>query len=339
MKNIISVYKKFKLDALSSLCNIIKECKDGNSKTILNRYLENYFNGKFYNIYETIEGNKEFDLLVLEEEYNGLEYELEDSYITYQEDIRDYKRISYFVVSIDRIYEDKVELENLLEEKIVTSSFVEELLGDKKQLFIKKYIEMSEKENKIFQTDTNEFFTLNIKEQNDLKIVDLAFDIRVIQQKYRKNLINHVYKDDRLNHNKSINILEKLAFIILKNKCFEIEDNEKYVVLLPDNIIEDGDFNKDIKELLDDELIAKHVSVALSDEILLNRQRVYNNKVKLSCYRDMTYVVDYAKKFQSILALPIEYFIITNYKTKREGELIGFIESDKRVVLVEESKE
>ena len=340
MKNIVNSYKKFKIDYLTTLCTIIKDYKDANSRIILNRFLINYFNDKFYNIYETVEDeNRPFDLLLLEEEFEGLKLELEDTYKDYVEEIGDYKKIAYFICSIDRIYEDQEELLNLLEESIVKETFIKDLLQDKIEKFIKKYMEMSEKENKIFDTNLDECFSLDFKEQNNLKIVNLNYDIKIIQEKYRKNLINHVYKDERLSLNKSINILEKISFIILKNKCKEIEDNEKYIILLPDNIVVEGDFHKEIKDLLDDDLLIKHMSVALSDEILLNRQRIYNNRIKLSCYRDMTYVVDYAKKFQSILSLPIEYFIITNYKTKREGELIGFIESDNRVILVEESKE
>ena len=338
MKSIISSYKQFKINSLNKLCMFIKECKDETSKIILNRYIENYFNAKFYNLYETVEDNsRKFDLLLLKEEYDGLELELEDTYSNYPEEIRAYKKISYFVCNIDRIYEDTDELRSLLEDNISKTKYIELMLEDKKEKYIEMYIKMAEKENKIFQTKIDDSFSLTMNEHNDLKIVNLEYDIKIIQEKYRKNLINQVYKDKKLYLNKAINILEKISYIILRKKCYEIEDEEKYIIFLPNELIVDGDFHKELKETLNNRLLCKKISVALTDEVLLNKQRIYNNKVKLSCYRDMTYVTDFSKKFQSVLALPIEYFIITNYKTKRESELIGYIESDDRVIVVEEN--
>ena len=340
MKSIISTYKNYKIDYLTKLANFIKELKDDTTKIILNRFLENYFNAKYYNLYETEEDpNKEFTLLLLQEEYNGLELELEDTYPSYKEEIRAYKKITYFICSIDRIYEDEEELRSLLEDSIKKTKYLDLMLDTKRDRFIDLYIKMNQKEIKMFSTELDELFNLSIREQNDLKIISLDYDIKTIEEKYRRNLINQVYKDERLSLNKTLNILGKLSYIVLKNKCYEIEDNSKYVLLLPNELIVDGDFHKEIKEILNDDLFIKHISVALSDEELLSKKSIYNNKTKLSCYRDMTYVQDYGKKFQSILELPIEYFIITNYKTKRESELIGYIESDKRIIVVEEEKE
>ena len=49
-----------------------------------------------------------------------------------------------------------------------------------------------------------------------------------------------------------------------------------------------------------------------------------------------TYVNDIDKKFATILTLPIEFFIVTSYKTKRETDIISYADTDNRIVIYEE---
>lgn len=335
MNNIVDSYKKFKTYYLRKLGKILYNSKQPESVDILDRYINNYFNAKYYNIYETVEDGQPFSFEVLEEEYNGLEVELLETYPGLVKQVKELKKVAYFICNLDGIYEKEEELEKLINEEVVKDRYIQIILGNKKETFIKEFIAMSQKENKILEFDLNEFFELTTRDQNNITIIDMSHNIKVLRS-YRKTLVNQVYKDKKLYLKKAINIINKVAFKILRDKCLGLEDNMRYVVLLESPAIVDGDFAKEIKDNINDKLISKKLGIALSDEILFTREKVFKNDVKLSCFRDMTYVNDIDKKFSAVLTLPIEFFIVTNYKTKRETDIINYANTDDRIIIVEE---
>ena len=271
MNNIVDSYKKFKTYYLKKLGKILYNSKQPESVEILDRYINNYFNAKFYNIYETVEDGVPFSFEVLEEEYNGLEVELLELYPNLVKQVKELKKVAYFICNLDGIYEKEEELEALIEEEVVKDKYIQIILGHKKDSFIKEFIAMSQKENKI-----------------------------------------------------------------LREKCLGLEDNRRYIVLLESPAIVDGDFAKEIKDIINDKLINKKLGIALSDEVLFTREKIFKNDVRISCFRDMTYVNDIDKKFASVLVLPIEFFIVTSYKTKRETDIINYANTDDRIIIVEE---
>ena len=337
MNNIVDSYKKFKTYYLKKLGKILYSSKQPESVDILDRYINNYFNAKFYNIYETVEDGTPFSFEVLSEEYDGLEVELLEENSGLIKQIKELKKVAYFICNIDGIYKTEEEIEKLIEEEVVKDRYIQIILGNKKDNFIKEFINMSRKENKILESNINEFFELTSRQQDNLVIIDMNYSIKLLNS-YRKTLVNQVYKDQKLYLKKSINILNKIAFKILKDKCLELDDKMRYIVLLDNPAIVDGDFAKEIKNIVNDKLIARKLGIALSDEVLTSREKVFKNEVRLSCFRDMTYVNDIEKKFSTILALPIEYFIVTNYKTKREADIISYADTDDRIIILEEDE-
>lgn len=337
MNNIVDSYKKFKTYYLKKLGKILYSSKQPESVDILDRYINNYFNAKFYNIYETVEDGTPFSFEVLSEEYDGLEVELLEENSGLIKQIKELKKVAYFICNLDGIYQTEEEIEKLIEEEVVKDRYIQIILGNKKDNFIKEFINMSRKENKILESNINEFFELTSRQQDNLVIIDMNYSIKLLNS-YRKTLVNQVYKDQKLYLKKSINILNKIAFKILKDKCLELDDKMRYIVLLDNPAIVDGDFAKEIKNIVNDKLIARKLGIALSDEVLTSREKVFKNEVRLSCFRDMTYVNDIEKKFSTILALPIEYFIVTNYKTKRETDIISYADTDDRIIILEEDE-
>lgn len=337
MNNIVNSYKKFKIYYLEKLGKILYNSKYPEALEILDRYITNYFNAKFYNIYETVEDGTPFSFEVLNEEYNGLEVELLETYGELIKQVKEIKKVAYFICNLDGIYQSEEEIEKLIDEEVSKDKYIQTILGNKKENFIKEFINMSRKENKILESNLNEFFELTSHQQDNLAIIDMNYSIKLLSS-YRKTLVNQVYKDQKLYLKKAINILEKIAFKILKDKCLGLDDKLRYIVLLDNPAIVDGDFAKEIKEIVNDGLIAKKLGIALSDDVLLSRDKVFKNTVKLSCYRDMTYVNDIDKKFSTVLALPIEYFIITSYKTKREADIISYADTDNRIIIYEEDE-
>ena len=335
MNNIVDSYKKFKTYSLRKLGRILYNSKQPESVEILDRYINNYFNAKFYNIYETIEDGEPFSFEVLQEEYEGLEIELLEERSGLTKQIKELKKVAYFICNLDGIYQSEEELQKLIEEEVVKDKYIQTILGNKKDMFIKEFIAMSKKENKILESNVNEFFELTNREQNNLVIIDMTYNIKALNS-YRRTLVNQVYKDKKLYLKKAINILNKVAFKILRDRCLGLDDKLRYVVLLESPAIVDGDFAKEIKDIVNDKLITKKLGIALSDEVLFTREKIFKNEVRLSCFRDMTYVNDIDKKFATVLALPIEFFIITSYKTKREMDIINYANTDDRIIICEE---
>ena len=337
MNNIVDSYKKFKVYYLEKLGKILYTSRQPESAEILDRYINNYFNAKFYNIYETVEDGMPFSFEVLKEEYDGLEEELLEDHSELIKQIKELKKVAYFICNLDGIYQTEEEIEKLIEEEVVKDKYIQTILGNKKDNFIKEFINMSRKENKILESNLDEFFELTSHQQDNLLIIDMNYSIKLLSS-YRKTLVNQVYKDKKLYLKKAVNILEKLAFKILKDKCLGLDDKLRYIVLLDNGAIVDGDFAKEIKAIVNDKLIIKKLGIALSDDILFTREKVFKNEVRISCFRDMTYVNDIDKKFTTVLALPIEYFIITSYKTKREADIISYADTDDRIIIYEEDE-
>ncbi len=337
MNNIVDSYKKFKTYYLEKLGKILYSSKQPESVEILARYINNYVNAKLYNIYETVEDGTPFSFEVLSEEYDGLEVELLEEHSNLIKQIKELKKVAYFICNLDGIYQSEEELTKLIEEEVIKDKYIQIILGNKKSDFIREFINMSRKENKILESNINEFFELTSRQQDNLVIIDMNYSIKLLGS-YRKTLVNQVYKDKKLYLKKTINILNKVAFKILKDKCLGLDDKMRYIVLLDNPAIVDGDFAKEIKDIVNDKLIAKKLGIALSDEVLTTRDKVFKNEVKLSCFRDMTYVNDIEKKFSTVLALPIEYFIVTSYKTKRETDIISYADTDDRIIIFEEDE-
>ncbi len=336
MNNIVDSYKKFKIYYLGKIGKILYSSSEPKSVDILDRYLNDYFNAKFYNVYETVEDGIPFSFEVLQEEFDGLEIELLETHKELTKQIKELKKVAYFICNLDGIYQSEEEIQKLIEEEVVKDQYIQIILGKKKDKFIQAFIEMSKKENKILESDINEFFELTSHQQDNLAIIDMAHSIKLLNS-YRKTLVNQVYKDQKLYLKKAVNILDKIAFKILKDRCLGLDDKLRYIVLLESPAIVNGDFAKEIKDIVNDRLIIQKLGVALSDDVLFTRDNIFkNNIVRLSCFRDMTYVNDLDKKFSTVLALPIEYFIITSYKTKREVDIIGHADLDDRIIIYEE---
>ena len=263
MNNIVDSYKKFKTYYLKKLGKILYSSKQPESVDILDRYINNYFNAKFYNIYETVEDGTPFSFEVLSEEYDGLEVELLEENSGLIKQIKELKKVAYFICNLDGIYQTEEEIEKLIEEEVVKDRYIQIILGNKKDNFIKEFINMSRKENKILESNINEFFELTSRQQDNLVIIDMNYSIKLLNS-YRKTLVNQVYKDQKLYLKKSINILNKIAFKILKDKCLELDDKMRYIVLLDNPAIVDGDFAKEIKNIVNDKLIARKLGIALS---------------------------------------------------------------------------
>ena len=179
MNNIVDSYKKFKTYYLKKLGKILYNSKQPESVEILDRYINNYFNAKFYNIYETVEDGVPFSFEVLEEEYNGLEVELLELYPGLVKQVKELKKVAYFICNLDGIYEKEEELEALIEEEVVKDKYIQIILGHKKDSFIKEFIAMSQKENKILEFELDEFFELTTRDQRNITIVDMIKFIKI----------------------------------------------------------------------------------------------------------------------------------------------------------------
>ena len=137
MNNIVDSYKKFKVYYLEKLGKILYTSRQPESAEILDRYINNYFNAKFYNIYETVEDGMPFSFEVLKEEYDGLEEELLEDHSELIKQIKELKKVAYFICNLDGIYQTEEEIEKLIEEDVVKDKYIQTILGNKKDNFIK----------------------------------------------------------------------------------------------------------------------------------------------------------------------------------------------------------
>ena len=311
--NIIDAYRQFKIYHLKKLCKIIYNQDNDMIDKELDRFIENYFNAKYYHLFETLDDNSVYTDKVLKEEYTGLEYELIDDYGN-NDEVKVLSKIAYFVCLLDTSYENREELDRILREK------------------------MYEKEIKFYSNETENYFELTYKVHDNLKITELGERLTNLDNIYKRYLINQAYNDEKIYLKKVQDTLNKISFNLLKDKYLDQNNDIKYLLLLDDEVVKDGDFIPEIKDLMNNDFFASKVTIGLTDDVLATKQRIFKNKVKLACYRDLSYINDIDKKMSIILPLPIEYFVIMNYKVKDKETITSYIETDKRIIFYEEEE-
>ena len=335
--NIIDAYRQFKIYHLKKLCKIIYNQDNDMIDKELDRFIENYFNAKYYHLFETLDDNSVYTDKVLKEEYTGLEYELIDDYGN-NDEVKVLSKIAYFVCLLDTSYENREELDRILREKIEENDFIKEIIENRIEPFIKYFIKMYEKEIKFYSNETDNYFELTYKVHDNLKITELGERLTNLDNIYKRYLINQAYNDEKIYLKKVQDTLNKISFNLLKDKYLDQNQDIKYLLLLNDEVVKDGDFIPEIKDLMNNDFFASKVTIGLTDDVLATKQRIFKNKVKLACYRDLSYINDIDKKMSIILPLPIEYFVIMNYKVKDKETITSYIETDKRIIFYEEEE-
>ena len=305
----------------------------------LEKYLKNYVYFKFYNEVHTLKSSTDFSLDSLKKELEGMEIELLDDYsinelIDSNEEynyriklIHKAKEVSYFVSKLDNI--GLISPENVEEEItnfINSNSKIHTYIGDNKAKIISLYKKYLTRIRNFFKT-TDEFYKLtyrNISEDNNLVLVELKEQIKVINSNYKKSIIQRVYNNNRLDNKKALVLVQKLSKEILR-KFINNEKNDNYLIKLSEKLFVKNKLV--IENITNNPLFKKNVTFIVDYNTYTLRKKFLNNdKYKLACIQDCSHLIDFKDKLNIIDDEGVfSYIIVNDYKNKEKEEIHNYV--------------
>ena len=156
-----------------------------------------------------------------------------------------------------------------------------------------------------------------IKGSENLILVELIPNIKMLEVNYKRILINRVFNDDKLNKDKMIILIQKLSKEILRKVVYG-EHLDLYVVNIFDNMFYRNKFL--LSELLDNDLLKQYFVFMSNFNTYNSRKNFFNtNNFKYACLQDCLHINDVVNKFNIIDAegiLTIEGEGIVNSATQ-----------------------
>ena len=338
--NVIDSYMEYKISYLIKYALLFFE-KDKNDeflKKCLKRYITTYVNFCFYHRLETLDKVDVYDFSGLKKEFKGIEIELLDEYSAFelvdtnegyrynQKLIRTSNEICFELCRFDQnTFESKEIISDFVSKFIKESSILNANIGNNLDKFILLVKSVYVKECKFFD-DREEFFSLKfrkIKGSENLVLVDLIPNIKMLEVNYKKILINRVFNDDKLNKDKMTILIQKLSKEILRKVVYG-EHLDLYVVNIFDNMFYRNKFL--LSELLDNDLLKQYLVFMSNFNTYNSRKNFFStNNFKYACLQDCLHINDVVNKFNVIDAENVfNYIIINDYKIKDKEDILKY---------------
>lgn len=340
--NIISSYMNYKLNRLKSYFFIFLP----NDKLDLlemnaTAYLTNYIKVYYYHLLETVNYSDTllFDQKTIEEEFNGKKLELLDNlkdqelilsneeFLYAKELITVTYNIALLITVIDRFrFSDKEEIDakikSLRENPSINNFFSDKI----EQVLIKELKETYLTETKFFSSiaATNfELKYLDIKESEELKILDLNYSIKQLTTNYKDKLVLKTFNEDVLSLPKTEVIIKHISKEILLKTINKDKINQVFIIF--DESIFTKKINTDnLFKSLDNKLLKENVNILITYNTYINN-KIYLEKYSsyhFSCLQDLSHINDVTLKLNNLEATNFfDYIIINDYKHKDKAEL------------------
>ncbi len=289
-----------------------------------------YTNYKYYNLVATIDDPDKYDYNNLVKEFDGMKvelyyelanHELELSnkvYSTRKELIEKAYHVGLFIVRMVDNEELSPELINkLLDEDDLMNKYINKFRDELINL-VKDTKTIS---NKFFKEEQEYYITnyLKFDKDNDLFYVTLTPNIKMLENNYKKTLVERIFEDGRLTKDITELIINKISKNILQ-RTINNEYIEKYMIKIDDSLFSHGSFI--LGDLINNPLFRKYV-------ILLTEFNTYTTKTKFfqnyecACLQDMSHIADVREKLNDIDNLGAFTTVVINKYKDRDYDTIS----------------
>ena len=320
--NLVEIYMNYRINRMLKYGLTIMHSDDSFLSECLSKYLKTYINSSYYRIFDTVSTNNYDDKVLLEEiEGKRLEflddlsnYELIDTNEVYEEKIKTINtssKIVPFLIKLDLLrFENKDEAVIKIKDLLERDSFIRELLLEKTVKLVSLVNETKEKMDEFFlRKDT--YFSLDY-----YVWVNINNDVKLLQDNYKKSLVERVYRDKKIQEDK----LELKIKKFIKQLLFDLYNGmdlyDKYFIEIEDSLFED---RKDIEKyfvMLDNPLIKRYLTLAISSDSF-NSNQAFLKKFgfSIACIQDFSHINDVDTKLTNLdNSLVFDFVIVKAFK-------------------------
>lgn len=336
--NSVDIYMNYKTSRLEKYGLFIMRSDDSFLTKVFDSYIRVYIDSYYYHIFNTVDTSICNDEVIRAElEGKRLEmlddisiYELIDSNEEYgkkQNFINESIKIIPFLIFIDRQRFNDNDLDSI-DKSLNTFLDIKERIGERLREFELLVGETNKTLHKFFK-DNDGYYILDYqlyKEKDNYVSVSLRPSIPMLQENYKRSLLEQVYRSDKIKSDK----LKLLINKFIKQLLFDIYNNnccyEKYFIEIDDYLFTNKKDAMLFLQMLDNPLIKKWVVVVLSNNSCvrcLNMIKKFN--FSLACRQDFSHIYDVSSKLSVLdLANIYDYVIVTSYKDRDLDTLLKY---------------
>lgn len=338
--NLMDYYMNYKTSRLKKYGLTIMHSNDEFLSKTFERYIRTYINSYYYLIFDTVKANNcTDDILRLELDGKRLEmldelliYELIDSNEIYnlkKDYVNNSLEVVLFLIALDRMrFSSKEEVSIKLNQLLLVCPSIKERLGTKLsrlEMLVKDTFSTLNK----FLSNTDDYYLLDYqlyKDRDDLVKVIMLPNIKMLQENYKRTLLERVYREDKLKREKFDLLVKKYVkqFIIDSYNSKRIYN--KYFIELDDYLFNN---KKDIDyflSMLNNPFIKRYLVLCVSNNNYISCQSIFRKyKFSLACIQDFTHINDISTKLSNIDTGNIyDFVIVSSYKSKDLDEIMKY---------------
>ena len=353
MNNLINAFMEFKINYF---LNCTKLLYNNNHKFIIKcmkGYFRTYIDNYYYYTYNTIDSNSEYSEENLQKEMKGIMEEMLDDYSDFElidsneiyssnkNSIVELKDICFEIVKLDKLEYDNLEdLKNKITEFFTKNPILSDYLNDNIDTLIKYTKDYKSTIKKILKYKDNYFKLKRTpyedKENKYYVTLDYDADNNKITEKYRRGLIDSIFKkDDRLEHRKMICLLNKILYQLLQDTI----NNEKnyYFISIDDNVFYKDRIINAIYNLMDNPLFRKYVVLCCDFHTYLSHKNVFEEDFVFACKQKFRRVSDIYKKVNAIYTEGVfNYLVVMDCKENDRNFFKEYKADGMEVLLIKE---
>lgn len=335
--NIISSYMNYKLNRLKTYAFTFLP---NDNKTFLEEnftaYLSNYIKVYYYHILESLNYSEAiaFDQRTIEEEFSAIKLELLDNlkeqeltlsnelYQYAKELITETKNISLIVTYIDRLV---LNTKEEITDKIKSLSNQENLnrffTDDIEEILIREIKETFITENKFFKDITSDDFKLrykDIKNTEDLKILDLSYYIKILESNYKKKLVAKTFNEEVLSFQKNEVMIKHISKEILL-KTLNKDEIKPVFIEFNETLFSKKNNSDKLFNLLNNKLLKENIYILITFNTYSNNKSYLEkySEYHFACLQDLSHINDINVKLNTIENTNFfDYIVINGYRDR-----------------------
>ena len=340
MDNLMDYYMSYKTSRLKKYGMVIMHSHDEFLEKTLIRYIKTYINCYYYNIFDTV-NTLSCDDSVIRKELEGkrlemldelLIYELIDSNEIYelkQQYINDSYEVVLFLITLDRMrFLNKEIIPQQLEQLLYYCPNIKESLGTRvtrlETLIKETYVTLNK-----FLDKTDDYYVLDYqlyKDRNDLVKVIMLSNITMLQDNYKRSLLERVYREDKLKRDKFELLIKKFIKQFIVDSYNDKRIYDKYFIEIDDYLFGN---RKDIDTflcMLNNPFLKRYLVLGVSHNNYISCQSLFRKyNFSLACIQDFSHINDVNNKLTSLdMSNIYKYVIVDNYKSKDLDDILKY---------------
>ena len=338
--NLMDYYMSYKTSRLKKYGLVIMHSHDEFLEKTLIRYIKTYINCYYYNIFDTVNVSS-CDDSVIRKELEGkrlemldelLIYELIDSNEIYelkQQYINDSYEVVLFLITLDRMrFLSKEIIPQQLEQLLYFCPNIKTSLGTRvarlETLIKETYVTLNK-----FLDKTDDYYVLDYqlyKDCNNLVKVVMLSNITMLQDNYKRSLLERVYREDKLKKDKFDLLIKKFIKQFIIDSYNDKRIYDKYFIEIDDYLFSN---KKDIDTflgMLDNPFLKRYLVIVVSHNNYISCQSLFRKyKFSLACIQDFSHINDVNNKLTSLdMSNIYKYIIVSNYKSKDLDDIVKY---------------